>query len=179
MQTSMFFGRVPVLNREIIRKIKLCSWFVCNRQHRHNLSLMPPKRKESAATPAASGPKQKRSRTSFRTPTTAALEPSTSEVGSTSTSSKNLNRVVTLRASASGRRGYRSQDLSTTQSSALDSAVPENLANPPVIIGDLADLDTSDLNPPPDLEGDTQPGSSSGTNSRPKQKNTTTVGYIG
>jgi len=138
---------------------------------------MPPKRKESAATPVTSGPKQKRSKTSFRTPTTTALEATTSvasEVGSTSTSSTK-NRVVTLRASASGRRGYRSQDLSTTQTSGLDSSAPENSPTPSDIIGDIADI--NDPNPPPDLESDTQPGS--GTKSRPKQKNTTTVGYIG
>ena len=35
---------------------------------------MPQKRKEGAAPPAASGPKHKRSKTSFQTPTTAALE---------------------------------------------------------------------------------------------------------
>jgi len=93
---------------------------------------MAPKRKETAATPAASGPKPKRSRTSFRTPTTPALEAATSvasEVGSTSTSCK--NRVVTLRASAGGRRGYRTQDLSTTQSSSsLDPLAAENSAIP-------------------------------------------------
>ena len=67
----------------------------CFRQHGHNTSLMPPKQKESAAIPAASGPKQKRSKTSFRTPTTAALEVTTSiasEVGSASTK----NQVFTL-----------------------------------------------------------------------------------
>jgi len=137
---------------------------------------MPPKRKESAATPAASGPKQKRSKTSFRTPTTAALEGTTSaaiEVGSTSTSTK--NRVVTLRASASGRRGYRSQDLSTTQSSSHNLLAAENSSIPSEITGDLAITDINDANYPPlDPETETQPGS--GAKSRPKQKNTTTVG---
>ena len=71
---------------------------------------MPPKRKESAAIPVASGPKQKKSKTSFRTPTTAALEGTTSAASEVGTK----NRVVTLRASSSGRRGYRSQDLSTS-----------------------------------------------------------------
>lgn len=87
-----------------------------------------------------------------------------SEVGSTK------NRVVTLRASASGRRGYRSQDLSTTWSSSVDSEIS---ALP------SGNIDTSDPSwiPPLDLESDTQPGS--GTKSRPKQKNTTTVSYIG
>src|SRR5271168_132923 len=110
---------------------------------------MPPKRKESAATPTASGPKPKRSKTSFRTPSTAALEPA-SEVGSTSTSSK--NRVFTLRASASGRRGYRSQDLSTTQSSSQDSLAAETSAIPSDMISDMAD--TCDTIPSQDPEGD-------------------------
>lgn len=138
---------------------------------------MPPKRKESAATPVASGPKPKRSKTSFRTPTTAALEGTTSaasEVGSTNISSK--NRVVTLRASASGRRGYRSQNLSTTENSSLDSSTAEKSSIPSEITGDLDIPDISDPNPPLELESDTQPVS--GAKSRPKQKNTTTVCYI-
>ena len=147
--------------------------FVCLGQHRHNLlSLMPPKRKESAATPVASGPKQKRSKPSFRTPTTAALEQTTSvssDVGSTSTSSK--NRVVTLRASASGRRGYRSQDLSTAQSSSLEnSAIPMDIATN--ITG------ISDPNPIPPLDPESESPPDSGPKPRTKQKNTTTVGYI-
>ena len=138
---------------------------------------MPPKRKESAATPAASGPKQKQSKTSFRTPTTAALEGTTSaasEVGSTSTSSK--NRVVTLQANASGRRGYRSQDLSTTQSTSHDSLAADNSSIPSEITGNSDITDISDPNHPPlDPESDIQLGS--GVKSRPKKKNTTTVGY--
>src|ERR1700678_1375289 len=131
---------------------------------------MPPKIKESAATPAASGPKQKRSKTSFRTPTTAALEGTSStasEVGSTSTK----NRVVTLRASASGRRGYRSQELSTTQSSTANSLGAENSAHPTDITDSI-----SDPIPPLDVESDTQSGPEA--KSRQKQKNTTTVCYI-
>ena len=125
---------------------------------------MPPKRKESAATPVASGPKQKWSKTSFRTPTTVALEGS--DVGSTS-----KNRVITLQASASGRRGYHCKDLSTTQSSSLasDSLAAETSALPSDTMGEPI--------PHLDVESDTQP--SSGAKSRPKQKNTTTVGYIG
>lgn len=124
---------------------------------------MPPKRKD---TPAASGPKQKRSKTSFRTPTTAALEGSAAEVGSVK------NRVVTLRASASGRRGYRTQDLSTSQSSSLDSSPAENSNLSSEI------PNTCDFIPHPNLDlesdsADTQPGPSA--KSRPKQKNTTTV----
>lgn len=151
--------------------------FVCVAQHCHNLSIMPPKRKESAATPVASGPKQKRSKISFRTPTTAALEGTTtsaaSDVGSTSTK----NQVVTLRASASGRRGYHSQDLSTTQSSSVasDSLAAENSAITSDTLGDLADR--CEPIPALNIESDTQP--SSGGKSRPKQRNTTTVGYIG
>ena len=138
---------------------------------------MPPKRKEGAATPVASGPKQKRSKTSFRTPTTAALEGTTtspaSDVGSTS-----KNRVVTLRASASGRRGYRSQDLSTQSSSFANdskSLAAKNSALPSDNIGDMADI--CETIPAPDLGNDTQPGSSA--KPRPKKKNTTTVSYTG
>jgi hypothetical protein len=127
---------------------------------------MPPKRKDSAATPVPSGPKPKRSRTSFRTPTTAGLEDTAaqaSEVGSTK------NRVVTLRASASGRRGYRSQDMSTAPSSTstLNSPAADDLALP------SSDLDIYDPILPPDQESDAPPGPSA--KSRPKQKNTTTV----
>ena len=135
---------------------------------------MPPKRKESAAAPAASGPKQKWSKTSFQTPMTAALESTTtssaSELGSTSTSSK--NQVITLRSSASGCCGYRSQDLSTTQSSSLDALAAEKSPTSSDIINNIADT-----NPPLDLESDTQPDS--GAKSRPKQKNITTVSYTG
>ena len=129
---------------------------------------MPPKQKESAAIPAASGPKHKRSKTSFRTPTTAALEGTTSaasKVGSTSTSSK--NRVVTLQASASGCRGYHSQDLSTTQSTSHKYLTADNSSIPSEITGNSDITDISDPNHPPlDPESVTQP------------KNTTTVGYM-
>ena len=166
---------------------------------------MPPKQKESAATPAASGPKPKRSRTSFQTPTTPAATSAASEVVSTSTAtppasgpkpkrsktsfqtpttpalecatsvanevgspstSYSTNRVVTLQPSAGGRRGYCTQDLSTTENSAIPSD----------IIGDSDIPDISDTIPPLVPESDIQP--SSGAKSRPKQKNTTTVGYI-
>jgi hypothetical protein len=134
----------------------------------YKLFLMPQKRKDSVATPVASGPKQKRSRTSFRTPTTVGLEDTAalaSEVGSTK------NRVVTLRSNASGRRGYRSQDLSAASSStrSLDSSAADNSALP----SDVSN--TCDPIQLLDQESDTQPGSSA--KSRPKQKNTTTVRY--
>jgi hypothetical protein len=128
---------------------------------------MPPKRKDNATT---SGPKQKRSKTSFRTPTTstAGLESTQagpSEVGSTK------SRVVTLRANASGRRGYRSQDLSTTSSSSFDS---ESLtAETLVLPSDISN--TCDSIPPPNSESEIQSGPNSSAKSRPKQKNTTTV----
>jgi hypothetical protein len=156
---------------QAISQIKKIVLFVCFAQHCHNLSLMPPKRKESLATPVASGPKQKRSKTSFRTPTTAALEGTTTTSAASDVGSTSKNRVVTLRASASGCRGYRSQDLSTTQSSSLtsDSLAAETSALP----SDTTDEPIPHL----DVESDTQP--SSGAKSRPKQKNTTTVGYIG
>ena len=90
---------------------------------------MPPKGIESSANPVASGPKQKRSKTSFWTPTTAAVEGTTSTSAASEVATK--NRIVTLRASSSGRRGYRSQDLSTsTPNSALDSSAADNSAHP-------------------------------------------------
>jgi hypothetical protein len=127
---------------------------------------MPPKRKDNAGSSAASGPKQKRSKTSFRTPTAGLEASAETEIGFTT------NRVVTLRSSASGRRGYRTQDLSTTPSSSRDSLPAENLALPP----DIPDTFNSIPSPTVDLESDTvdiQPGSSA--KSRRKQKNTTTV----
>jgi hypothetical protein len=134
---------------------------------------MPPKRKDSATAPAASGPKQKRSKTSFRTPTTADLESTQagpSELGSTK------NRVVTLRASASGRRGYRSQDLSTASSSSANS---ESLNAENLVLPSDDTANSSDSIPPLNLESeqDLQPGptGNSSAKSRPKQKNTTTV----
>ena len=136
-------------------------------------ALMPPKWREDAAPPAASGPKHKRSKTSFRTPTTASLEgtvSAASEVGSTSTSSK--NRVVTLQASASGRRGYRSQDLAATQSSAHESLAADNSSIPSEFTGDSDIADISAQDP----EHDSQPGS--GIKSRPQKKNITTVSFI-
>ena len=138
---------------------------------------MPPKRKESAATPAASGPKQKQSKTSFQTPTTAALEGTTtspaSDVGSTS-----KNWVVTLWASASGHHGYRSQDLSTQSSSFANdskSLTAENSALPSDNISNMEDI--CETIPAPNLGNDTQSGSSA--KPRPKKKNTTTVSYTG
>jgi hypothetical protein len=132
----------------------------------YKLHLMPQKRKDSAATSVASGPKQKRSRTSFRTPTTAGLDDTVahaSEVGSTK------NRVVTLRASASGRRGYRTQDMSAapSSSSSLHSSAP-NDSDLPSYVSNPCDPILS-LN----QESELQPGPSA--KSRPKQKNTTTV----
>lgn len=129
---------------------------------------MPPKRKDNSATStsAASGPKPKRSKPSFRTPTTAGSEATaTSEVNSTK------NRVVTLRASASGRRGYRTQDLATNSNSnpASPTAEPSHL---PSHIPD----DCDSISHPTELEeSDIHPQAESGTKSRPKQKNTTTV----
>ena len=54
---------------------------------------MPPKKKDSSTTPVALAPKQKRSKTSFRTPTMAGLEDTSalaSKVGLTK------NQVITL-----------------------------------------------------------------------------------
>jgi hypothetical protein len=129
---------------------------------------MPPKRKDNSATSAVSGPKAKRSKSTptFRTPTTiAGLEPPTaaSDVNSTK------NRVVTLRAGASGRRGYRTQDLATSSNSNNASPAAE-LSHLPSHISDECDsishpTEESEIHPSPDI----------GTKSSPKKKNTTTV----
>ena len=104
--------------------------FMSQQSQSHHLFSMPPKQKDNSATSAVSGPKAKRSKSTptFRTPqataSTAGLEATTtSEVNSTK------NRVVTLRASASGRRGYRTQDLATSSNS--------NSASPAAEISDL------------------------------------------
>src|ERR1700679_187502 len=128
---------------------------------------MPPKRKDNSATSAVSGPKPKRTKSTptFRTPTTAGLEATAANVNSTK------NRVVTLRASASGggRRGYRTEDLATSSNSNNASPAAE-LSHLPSHIRDECNsishpIEESDIHPQADL----------GTKSRPKQKNTTTV----
>jgi hypothetical protein len=134
---------------------------------------MPPKRKDNSATPAVSGPKPKRSKPSFRTPTTAGLEVTTaaSEVNSTK------NRVVTLRASTSGRRGYHTQDLATPSYSNSASPAAE-LSDLPSHIPDdsISHIpDECDSISHPTEESDIHPSFDTGTKSRPKQKNTTTV----
>lgn len=131
---------------------------------------MPPKRKDASAASAASGPKTKRSKPSFRTPTTAGPEAAEqSEVNSTK------NRVVTLRPSASGRRGYRTQDLATTSNSNPASPATELLHLPPHIPNECDSIshptEESDIHPTE--ESDVHPKSDA--KSRPKQKNTTTV----
>jgi hypothetical protein len=132
---------------------------------------MPPKRKDNSANSAVSGPKAKRSKSTptFRTPTTstAGLEATPSDVNTTK------NRVVTLRSSASGRRGYRTQDLATTSNSNSASPAAELSDLPPSHISDECDsishhTEESDIHPQADL----------GAKTRPKQKNTTTVRHI-
>jgi hypothetical protein len=116
---------------------------------------MPPKRKDSAV----SGPKAKRSKSTpiFRTPTTSTAglkATTTSEINSTK------NRVVTLRASASGRRGYRTQDLATSSNSNDSSAA------------ELPDLPS---HTPDECKSKLDPTEESNIHIRVKQKNTTTV----
>ena len=128
---------------------------------------MPPKRKDTSAS-AVSGPKAKRSKSTptFRTPTT-----STAGLGATTTSEVNStkNRVVTLRSSASGRRGYHTQDLATTSNSNNASPAAELSDLPPHI------SDECDSIPPSTEENDIHPQTDLRSKSRPKQKNTTTV----
>jgi len=126
---------------------------------------MPPKRKDNSATSAVSGSKPKRTKSTptFRTPTTAGLEATAASGNSTGTK----NRVVTLRASASGggRRGYRTEDLATSSNSndASPAAEPSHIQH------------ECDSISHPTEESDIHPQADFGTKSRPKQKNTTTV----
>jgi hypothetical protein len=132
----------------------------------HNLFPMPPKRKDGSAASTASGPKTKRSKPSFRTPTTAGPDTAEqSEVNSTK------NRVVTLRPSASGRRGYRTQALAMTSNSNPASPAGELSHIPDKCDSISHPTEESDIHPTE--ESDIHP--KSGTKSRPKQKNTTTV----
>ena len=124
---------------------------------------MPPKRKDNSATSAASGPTTKRSKPSFRTPGAKSTEES--EVNSTK------NRVVTLRSGSSGRRGYRTQDLATTPNSNPPSSSAAEISHLPPHLPD--ECDNCDFVSHPTEESDMH--SESGTKSRPKQKNTTTV----
>jgi hypothetical protein len=120
---------------------------------------MPPKRKDSAV----SGPKAKRTKSTptFRTPTANAAglkATATSEINSTK------NRVVTLRSSASGRRGYRTQDLATSSNS--------NNASPAAELSDLPSHISDECN------SKSHPPEESEIHSRVKQKNTTTVRHL-
>ena len=130
--------------------------------HSHNHFRMPPKRKDNSATSAASGPKTKRSKPSFRTPGSKATEES--EVNSTK------NRVVTLRSTSSGRRGYRTQDLAMTSNSNPASPATDISHLPPHISDGCENCDS--ISHPTE---ESNMHSVSNTKSRPKQKNTTTV----
>ena len=55
---------------------------------------MPPTQKESLATPVASDPKQKQSKTSFQTPMTAALEGTTTTSAASDVGSTSKNQIV-------------------------------------------------------------------------------------
>jgi hypothetical protein len=131
---------------------------------------MPQKRKDDSAASAASGPKTKRSKPSFRTPTTAGPE-----IAEHSEVNSSKNRVVTLRPSASGRRGYRTQDLAMGSNSNPASPALELSHLPPHILDECDSIshpiEESEIYPTE--ESDKHP--KSGTKSRPKQKNTTTV----
>jgi len=125
---------------------------------------MPPKRKDVSAASAASGPKTKRSKPSFRTPTTSTAGPEAPEQSGVNSTK---NRVVTLRPSASGRRGYRTQDLATSSNSNSASPAAEPSHLPPHIPDECDSISL------PTEESDIHPDS--GAKSRRKQKNTTTV----
>ena len=129
------------------------------------VSIMPPKRKDNNTTSAASGsgPKPKRSKPSFRTPTYAAAQVSTSFANQPSSSN---NRVVTLRTGASGRRGYRTQEIPLAEASSSNTTQ----ANDAVDAHEHTSPADHDITGP-EIQSDI-PAVSKG---RTKQKNTTTV----
>lgn len=145
---------------------------------------MPSKRKDNAANSATTGPNRKRSKPSFRTPTTAGIQEA-----APSQPSLSKNRVVTLRTSATGRRGYHTaQDIQSDSSPTLeslpsssapeachptDSSVPDaNLtANPSLTPGSLP-FSTNSANSNTNINA---PDTTKTQKSRAKQTNTTTV----
>lgn len=136
---------------------------------------MPPKRKDNTSISTTSS-SLKRSKPAFRTPTTTG-----SNISTLSQPSSSKNRVVTLRTSATGRRGYRSQDfLSNPESNPNFSAI-EDLTLPATSPTSESTLDTfeSDSHIPCVLHkesGNAGTDISSGkVKPRTKQKNTTTV----
>ena len=133
----------------------LC-YAVSQQSQSHYLFPMPLKQKDSAV----SEPKAKctKSTPSLQTPTTNAAglkATATSEINSTK------NWVVTLRASASGHCGYRTQDLATSSNS--------NNAPPAAELSDLPSHIFYEYN------SKSHPTEESNIHSWAKQKNTTTV----
>lgn len=129
---------------------------------------MPPKRKDNA-TLAGPGPKQKRSKPSFQTPSTFATTDSNNTLANQPSSSN--NRVITLRTSASGRRGYRSQDFSTASSTLNPSSTSDSSQQSP---HENNEADACQHFLPanitcPELQSDSK------AKPRTKQRNTTTV----
>jgi hypothetical protein len=126
---------------------------------------MPPKRKDGATT-ANAGRVPKRSKPTFRAPTTTTVPDTT--ISQAASSSR--NRIVTLRTSATGRRGYRTQDVVSNPESNpdSDSSAPSNFIDP-LPVEDATDIGIEGLNT------DTDTPAVVGAKSRSKQKNTTAV----
>ena len=126
---------------------------------------MPPKRKDDYSTSAAtgSGPKPKRSKPTFRTPSTETAQ--VSEPLPVKQLSSSNNRVVTLRTGASGRRGYRTQELAAASSSSNSTQANDAPNSYDQILP--ADHD----NTGPEIQNDIPAVSKA----QRKQKNTTTV----
>ena len=124
---------------------------------------MPLKRKDTAATATSMGPKPKRNKPAFHS-----IQP-TSSLNNTSISqaapSSSKTRVATLRTNPTGRRGYYSQDKSTTSSSPPNPASDINSLSAAGNLSLASNLATS------------EPGNYSFSNSIPKTKakNTTAV----
>jgi hypothetical protein len=78
---------------------------------------MPPKRKNTAASTATTGPKPKRNKPVFQ---------SINSASTTSSNSTTKTRVSTLRTNATGRRGYYSREQSTIPSFNIESSFTPN-----------------------------------------------------
>jgi hypothetical protein len=118
---------------------------------------MPPKRKDNASGAAGSNPK--RSKPTFRTPGDA-----TSQAGSSK------NRIVTLRTQATGRRGYRTQDLQPSPDPGPDP-VPDSFPT----TGFLPTLSTFNFGSAGGSDTRSDAYSPRKTKVQAKKKNTTTV----
>ena len=137
-------------------------------------SAMASKRKTDAAHPSA----PKKSKPAFCTPqVTATSTGFSNSVNQTTQPSSSKNRVVTLRTNAAGRRGYRTQDLTTIDNSNTNSDpfLSPDLSNLIPSVSDVLDDSNSAYTAGPETSSESVSAISLVAKQRSKQKNTTTV----